>query len=206
MKVKNRARPKLSPVEPGVYIAVCVYSIDMGEQLCEYKDKTKSYNNQVRLGFELIGETVQIDGKQEPRVLSRTFNFTRSKNGGLRKFVQSWLGKTFTDDEFSELDTNDLVGIPAQMSVVLSESGEYANIDTIMQLPRGMTAPAPVSTLIRYDMEPWDDTAFAALPDWAQEQIKKSTKYQKLHVPTDTVDVDTGGPLGQGAEEEENPI
>jgi len=30
MKVKNRARPKLPPVEPVVYIAVCVYSIDLG--------------------------------------------------------------------------------------------------------------------------------------------------------------------------------
>ena len=207
MKVKNRARPKLPPVEPGVYIAVCVYSIDLGEQLCEYKDKTKSYNNQVRLGFELIGETVEIDGKQEPRVLSRTLNFTQSKNGGLRKFVQSWLGKTITDDEFRELDTNDLVGTPAQLSVVLNESGEYANIDTIMQLPRGMAAPSPASTLIRYDMEPWDDDAFAALPDWAQEMIKKSTQYQKLHIPTNPVDVDTSGGREQANEQkEENPI
>ena len=207
MKVKNRARPKLPPVEPGVYIAVCVYSIDLGEQLCEYKDKTKSYNNQVRLGFELIGETVEIDGRQEPRVLSRTLNFTQSKTGGLRKFVQSWLGKTFTDEEFRELDTNDLVGTPAQLSVVLNESGEYANIDTIMQLPRGMPAPSPASALIRYGMEPWDDAAFAALPDWAQEMIKKSTQYQKLHVPTNPVDVDTSGGREQADEQkEENPI
>lgn len=199
MRVKDRARPKLPPVEPGVYIAVCVYSIDLGEQLCEYKDKTKSYNNQVRLGFELIGETVEIDGKQEPRVLSRTLNFTRSKNGGLRKFVQSWLGRAFTDDEFNELDTNDLVGRSAQLSVVLNETGEYANIDTIMQLPKGMAAPAPVSPLIRYDMEPWDDAAFAALPDWAQEQVKKSTQYQKLHAPEITVDFQEEPPSGMQA-------
>jgi len=212
MKVKDRARPKLPPVEPGVYIAVCVYSIDLGEQLCEYKDKTKSYSNQVKLGFELIGESVEIDGKQEPRILGRTLNFARSKNGGLRKFVQSWLGKTFTDDEFNELDTNDLVGKAAQLSVVLNETGEYANIDTIMQLPKGVAAPTPVSPLIRYDMEPWDDAAFTALPDWAQEQIKKSSQYQKLHVPTNPVDVDTSG--GQQAkpaseeqsQKEENPI
>ena len=121
--------------------------------------------------------------------------------------MQSWLGKTFTDDEFRELDTNDLVGTPAQLSVVLNESGEYANIDTIMQLPRGMAAPSPASALIRYDMEPWDDAAFAALPDWAQEMIKKSTQYQKLHVPTNPVDVDTSGGREQANEQkEENPI
>lgn len=205
MKVKDRARPKLPPVEPGVYIAVCVHSIDLGEQLCEYKDKSSSYNNQVQLVFELIDETIEIDGKQEPRTLSRTFNFTQSKNGGLRKFVQSWMGKTFSDEAFAEFDTNDLVGMPAQLSVVLSESGEYANIDAIMQLPKGMAAPTPVSQLIRYDIEPWDDAAFAALPDWAQEKVKKSTQYQKLHVPTQTVDVSLNGAKRQ-EQKEENPI
>ncbi len=159
------------------------------------------------LGVFLHFITGDDNGKQEPRVLGRTLNFTRSKNGGLRKFVQSWLGKTFTDDEFNELDTNDLVGTPAQLSVVLNESGDYANIDTIMQLPRGMAAPAPVSALVRYDMEPWDDVAFAALPDWAQEQVKKSTQYQKFHVPTAPVDVDTSGGRGTAPEQkEENPI
>lgn len=206
MKVKDRAKPKIPPVEPGVYIAVCVYSIDLGEQLCEYKDKSKSYNNQVQLGFELIGETVEIDGKQEPRTLSRTLNFTRSQNGGLRKFVQSWLGKTFSDDAFAEFDTNDLVGLPAQLSVILNESGEYANIDTIMQLPKGMPAPQATLPLIRFDLEPWNADAFEQLPDWAKEKVKKSTQYQKLHVPTDSVDVNVNGGQEQTANKEENPI
>lgn len=188
MKVKMRAKPKLPPVEPGVYLAVCVHSIDLGEQLCEYKDKGKTYNNQVQLVFELAGETVEIDGEQVPRTLSRTFNFARGKNSGLRKFVQSWLGKQLTDEAFGEFDTNDLVGVPAQLSVILNESGEYANIDTVMALPKGMPAPKPTLPLLRFDLEPWDETAFAALPDWAQEKIKKSSQYQKLHLPAETVD------------------
>jgi len=205
VKVKNRAKPKLPPVNPGVYIAVCVHSIDLGEQLCEYKEKGKSYNNQVQFVFELVGETVEIDGRREPRTLSRTFNFSQSKNGGLRKFVQSWLGKPFSDEAFADFDTNDLVGMPAQLSVILNESGEYANIDTIMQLPKGMPAPKATLPLIRFDMEPWDDAAFALLPDWVQEKVKKSTQYQKLHVPTDIVDVDVSGGQGRN-QKEENPI
>lgn len=202
MKVKDRAKPKLPPVDPGVYVAVCVHSIDLGEQLCEYKD-SKSYNNQVQLVFELIGETIEIDGKQEPRTLSRTFNFAQSKNSALRKFVQSWLGKTLSDEAFANFDTNDLVGMPAQLSVILSESGEYANIDAVMQLPKGMPAPQATVPLIRFDMEPWDDAAFKSLPDWVQEKVKKSTQYQKLHVPTDLVDVNISG---EDSQKEENPI
>ncbi len=193
MKIKDRAKPKLPPVAPGVYLAVCVHSIDLGEQMCEYKG-SKTYNNQVQLVFELAGETVEIDGKPEPRTLSRTFNVTRSKNGGLRKFIQSWLGQTFSDDAFSEFDPNSLVGLPVQVSVVLNESGEYANIDAAMQLPKGMPAPNHSMPLIRYDMEPWDDASFNALPEWAQNKIKKSSQYAKLHAPDTVIDITPPAP------------
>lgn len=197
MKIKDRAKPKLPPVAPGVYIAVCVYSIDLGEQLCEYKDKAKSYNNQVQLVFELIGETVEIDGKQEARTLSRTFNIARSKNAGLRKFVQSWMARQFSDEEFGELDIDDFVGQPAQLSVILNDTGEYANIDSIMQLPRGSAPPKETLPLIRFNLEPWNQEAFDALPEWAQEKVKKSTQYQKEHTPTDTIEVQY--PAGKAA-------
>ncbi len=170
-------------------MAVCVYSIAIGEQLCEFKDKGKNYNNQVMLGFELQGVTVEIDGKQEPRTLGRTFNISKSKNAALRKFVGAWEAKEYTDEEFLELDTNDLVGKPAMLNVVLNESGEYSNIESIMQIPVGFPVPQPTLPLIRFDMDPWNQVAFDNLPEWAQARIKKSTQYQKNHAPETVVEV-----------------
>ena len=189
MKIKDRAKPSLPPVPGGTYLATCVYSIDIGEQLCEYKDKGKSYNNQVMIGFELVGVTVEIDGKQEPRTLGRTFNVAKSKNAALRKFVSAWDAKEYGDEEFAEMDTNDLVGKPAMLNIVLNESGDYSNIDGVMQVPVGFPVPQATLPLIRFDMEPWNQAAFEALPDWAQERIKKSTQYQKEHAPAETVSV-----------------
>lgn len=189
MKIKSGVKPSLPPVPGGTYLAVCVYSIAIGEQLCEYKDKGKSYNNQVMLGFELMGVTAQIDGKEEPRTLGRTFNIAKSKNSALRKFVSAWDAKEYTDDEFLELDTNDLVGKPAMLNVVLNETGEYANIESIMQIPAGFPTPQATLPLMRFDMEPWDQKAFEALPEWAQERIKKSSEWQKEHAPTDKIGV-----------------
>lgn len=194
MKIKTGVKPSLPPVPGGTYLAVCVYSIAIGEQLCEFKDKGKSYNNQVMLGFELQGITVEIDGKQEPRTLGRTFNIAKSKNAALRKFVGAWEAKEYTDEEFLELDTNDLVGKPAMLNVVLNESGEYSNIESIMQIPMGFPVPQPTLPLIRYDMEPWDQAAFEKLPEWAQDRIKKSTEWQKEHAPTDAI---AATPAGQ---------
>ena len=85
MKIRNNVKPTLPPIPGGTYLAICVYSIGIGEQLCEYEGKSKNYYNQVMLGFEICGQTIEVDGKQEPRVLSKTFNAVKGKKSGLRK-------------------------------------------------------------------------------------------------------------------------
>ena len=170
-------------------MAICVYSIGIGEQLCEYEGKSKNYYNQVVLGFEICGQTVEIDGKQEPRVLGKTFNATKGKKSGLRKFIGAWEAKELSDDEYLDTDTNDYVGKPAFLTIVLNETGEYSNIDSVAPLPAGIPieVPKPMSDLIRFDTDDWDQKAFDNLPDWAKERIKKSTQYQKEHLPAETI-------------------
>jgi len=185
MKIKDRARPKIPPVTPGVYIAMCVGVIDLGEQ---YSETFKKYSNDVRIVWELTGETVEVDGEQKPRQLSKDFAISTSKKSKLRAFLSSWNSRQYTDEEFGELDLFDQIGKACQLNVVLSESGEYANIDNLMPLPRGVQAPVAASPFIRWDMTQWDDAVFQTLPEWAQERIKKSTQYQKDHTPTDSVD------------------
>ena len=192
MKIRDNVKPTLPPLPGGTYLGICVYSIALGEQLCEYEGKSKNYYNQVRLGFEICGHTVEVDGKQEPRVLSKTFNATKGKKSGLRKFLGAWEAKELSDDEYLDSDTNDYVGRPAFLTIVLNETGEYSNIDGIAPLPTGLpiNVPEPMSQLIRFDMDPWDQKAFDALPEWAQEKIKKSTEYQKEHAPVTNVTMD----------------
>ena len=186
MKIKDRAKPKTPPVEPGVYMAVCIGVIDLGEQ---YSEKFKNYANKVKFVWALPGETIEIDGKTEERQLSKEFTFSVSKKGGLRAFLESWNGKTYADDEFAELDVFDQVGKPCQLQVVLSDSGEYSNVANLMPLPKGMPEPVSNTAYITWDMEAWDDAVFEALPEWTKEKIKKSTQYQKEHAPETTIEV-----------------
>lgn len=186
MKIKDRAKPKTPPVEPGVYIAVCVGVIDLGEQ---YSERFKTYSNKVKFIWELPGETVLVDGKRENRQLSREFTVSTSKKGNLRSFLSSWNGESYTDDAFANLDLFDQVGKPCQLQVVLNDTREYANVDNVMALPRGVPAPKTDTAPMLWDRDRWDDDAFARLPGWVQEQIRKSTQYQKFHAPADTIQV-----------------
>ena len=184
MKIKDRAKPKTPPVEPGVYMAVCVGVVDLGEQ---YSEKFKNYANKVKFVWALPSETIEIDGKVEERQLSKEFTFSISKKGGLRSFLESWNSKTYSDDEFAELDVFEQLGKPCQLQVVLNDSGEYSNVANLMPLPKGMPAPTSKTAFIAWDMDAWDDAAFEKLPAWTQDQIKKSTQYQKEHAPTDAI-------------------
>ena len=194
MKIKDRAKPKVPPVEPGVYIAICVGVIDLGEQ---YSEKFKNYQNKVKFVWELAGETVEIDGEIKPRQLSKEFTISVTQKGKLRPFLSSWNGKQYGDEEFGEIDLFEQIGKACQLQVVLNETGEYANVENLMPLPKGMPAPKALSEYIAWDMEQWDDAVFEKLPEWTQEQIKKSTQYQKDHAPETEIKIET--PAAEGA-------
>lgn len=185
LKVKDRAKPKIPPVEPGVYIAICVGVLDLGEQ---YSEKFKNYRNEVQFVWELCGETVEVDGEQKPRQLSRTFSVASSKKSNLRGFISGWNGIQYSDDQFADLDLFGQVGKACQLNVVLNDTGEYANVDSVIPLPKGMPAPTTNTAPVLWNMDEWDDKVFEELPDWVKDKIKKSTQYQKDHTPTGDVD------------------
>lgn len=196
MKIKDRAKPKQPPVEPGVYMAVCVGVVDLGEQ---YSEKFKNYSNKLKFVWALPTETIEVDGKTEERQLSKEFTFSASKKGNLRVFLESWNGRSYSDDEFAELDVCDQLGKPCQLQVVLNDTKEYSNVANLMPIPKGMPTPTAKTAFFTWDMDHWDDAAFEKLPEWTQEQIKKSTQYQKEHAPVQDVTVVTVQPQQQTA-------
>lgn len=190
MRIKDKAKPKVPAIEPGVYMAVCVGVIDLGEQ---YSEMFKNYRNEVQIVWEIPSETVEIDGETKPRQLSRTFSVATSRKANLRAIISSWNGKTYSDDEFGELDLFAQIGKPCMLNVVLNDSGEYSNVDSVVPMPKGVTAPVSTTPPIRWDMDAWDDAVFQTLPEWARDKIKKSTQYTKQHTPTDKIDFQDNG-------------
>jgi hypothetical protein len=186
MKIKDRAKPKTPPVEPGVYMAICIGCVDLGEQ---YNETFKNRSNKCLYIFELIGETIEVDGEMKPRQLSKEFAISSSSKSNLRKFIESWNGKSYTDDDFMELDLFDQIGKSCQINVVLNDTKEYANIDNLMPLPRGMAPFTTETPAVRWDMSAWDDEVFKTLPEWIQDKIKKSTEYATDHAPETAIEV-----------------
>jgi len=197
MKIKDKVKAKLPPLEPGVYVANCIGVVDLGEQY----SKQYGYSNKILFVFELPSETVEVDGQQMPRQLSQSFTWSGSNRSKLRKTLQVWNTKTYSDDEFSELDLFDQLGKPCQLTVVLNETKEYSNIESVMALPKGYPAPHTATEFIKWDMDSWDDDLLQRLPEWVRWKIQQSTQYQKLHAPDTSIEVED-----QDNQTEECPI
>ena len=177
-------------------MGICMGVIDLGDQ---YSELFKKYSNKIQFVFEFPTETVEVEGKQEPRQLSKEFTISASKKASLRTFLSAWNGKNYSDEEFAEVELFDQLGKACMVNVVLSENGEYSNIESVMPLIKGMPVPESHTEHIRWDMDAWDDEVFGKLPEWVQEKIEKSTQYQKLHAPETVVEVKETANTAEGS-------
>ena len=218
LKIKKKSGPSVPPMDAGTYPAVCVGIVDLGEQ---YSETFKKYNDKMLVIWEIPSQTIEIDGEDKPRWLSKDFSASLNEKSNLYQTLVSWRGKAFTENELTEDETGfmqfsvlDMLGTGCFLQVIVEEKdgNSYNRITSVIALPAGMPAPATETPLIAFDIDAWDDEVFKSLPGWIQERIKKSTQYQKLHVPTDPVDVNTNGGQQAGttdsgqAQKEENPI
>lgn len=201
MKIRN-SRPLLPPVEPGSYFAVCIGVVDLGEQENNYNGKTR-YSDQVRFIFELPDVLCEIDGEKKPRQLSRDFTQTHAQTGNLRQFLGAWYGKNFSDDDMAEWDSDEVLGKPAMLAVVLSANGKYANISSASALPKGVPVPVAQSEYLTFDFAHWDDEKFAKLPEYLQKKIMNSTQYKSAHMPVEEVSVEAATAAASQAAEAE---
>lgn len=209
LKIKKKSGASVPPMEAGTYSAVCIGVVDLGEQ---YSETFKKYSDKLLIIWEMPSQTIEIDGEDKPRWLSKDFAASLHEKSALHKILVSWRGKAFTEKELTEDENGfmqfsvlDMLGTGCFLQVIVEEkdSGSYNKITSVISLPAGMDPLTTETPLIAFDMDAWDDEVFNSLPEWIQERIKKSTQYQKLHVPTDSIDVDTSGAQEQ---KEENPI
>ena len=213
LKIKKKSGASVPPMEAGTYPAVCIGIVDLGEQ---YSEMFKKYSDNLLIIWEIPSQTIEIDGEDKPRWLSKDFAASLHEKSGLHKMLVSWRGKAFTEKELTEDENGfmqfsvlDMLGTGCFLQVIVEEkdSGTYNRITSVIALPSGMDAPATKTPLLSFDIDNWSEEVFQSLPEWIRERIKRSTQYQKLHVPTDTIDVKTGEILEEiTTDEEENPI
>ena len=177
-------RPEI-PITPiGTYVSVCRGVIGIGTHNTGFKDpetKEEIWQNQVVIMFELPTERIEIGGKEVPRGIN-TFPLTISlgRKANLRKLIENWRGREFTDAEAAEgFDMKLLLTQNCLMSVIHKEvkKGDqtftYANIGSVLPMIKGTPTFEPENEVIYYEV----DTGMLipeGTPEWLKIKIFES--------------------------------
>ena len=177
-------------VPPGAYIGRCYSLIDLGTQLTSGQFGEK-LQHKIRIGWELFGEdeqgnplTVDVEGKQMPMTISKSYTVSLHEKAGLRKDLAAWRGRDFTDDEAKAFDVSKLIGAYCMVNATTSETNgkTYTNVAGITPLPGALknAKPAPVHDNLIFDLDTPDMKVFNGFHEKLQDAIKKSPEWQQL--------------------------
>lgn len=158
--VTAKSNDKPFPIHPeGQFAARCVDVIDLGESVVSYPGTQPYLAQKVALGF-WTGE-VDPNPEVEQKVVNVVMEFTLSmgKKSNMRAFLESWRGRSYTDDQAKDgVPVDKLYGASALISVEHKESGSgktYARIKSIAPLPKAMETAVPKVEAIDYERDEW---------------------------------------------------
>lgn len=172
-------------VDAGVYPARCYSMVELGTQTSEFNGEIKSAR-QVNITFELPTELTVFheENGEQPYSVSKTYNLSMHEKATLRKDLESWRGKGFTEEEAKAFDITLLLGKVCQINIIHKTSPDgqktYANIGNIIPLGKGQTVPAQINPTRMLCFDNFDFNAFKELPEWLKEKIIKSPEYQSV--------------------------
>jgi hypothetical protein len=177
-------------VPAGAYIGRCYSLIDLGTQTSTGQFGEKS-QHKLRIGWELFGEdengaplTVEVDGREMPMTISKSYTVSLHEKAGLRKDLQAWRGREFTDEEAKAFDVSKLLGAYCMVNVTTSETNgkTYSNVAGLTPLPGALknAKPAPVHDIVAFDLDSPDMEVFASFHEKLQEAIKRSPEWKRV--------------------------
>ena len=169
-----------TPAPAGSYTARCCALLDMGTQTSVWEGETKTAHK-VLMSFEISdNDTRRADGSAH--VVSKRFTASLHPKSGLRKFLESWRGRPFSREELRGFDLKNVLGQACMVGVVHDAKGDrtYANLGSVMKLPRGMAPGTSEIEPVAFDLSAPDWQVFAGLGSRLQAQIAESPEYMAL--------------------------
>ncbi len=190
--------PKLAK---GTYLGTCFRIVDLGTSDQEYKGVV-SKKTRVHITFEITkaldpgnNEVVMEDGR--PFAVSKTYTASLFEAATLRKDLENWRDKSFTEEELKGFDIENLIGCTAKIEVGHTEAngdflGGNPKIVRLSSPPGGIEKIDTINDKQAFDLSVYCDEwrgkqtpetkamcdIFDSLPNWQQEDIEKSYEYQ----------------------------
>lgn len=117
----------------GMQQAVCVFVNDIGNQMQTFAGEEKILHKVV-----VTWELSEAKANGEPFLVSRFYTLSLNEKANLRKDIESWRGRVFTDAEIEEgFDIERLVGANCFLNITTNDKGKSV-IAAVNPLSKGM--------------------------------------------------------------------
>ena len=173
------------------YQAVCYAMFDIGTHKREYMGDERMAHEVVII-WEIPDERIEYekDGQklEGPKVISKRYTWSMNEKANLRKDMETWRGKEFTELEAADFDFEKLLGQNCILQIMhgTKKTGDkYAKIGSITKLLKGMekkTAENPLSffTFISPYVDENGVNFPESMPEWVVNVIKESMEYNAI--------------------------
>ena len=180
LDAKDSGGQDFEPLSEGIHHAVCSRIYDLGTQ---YSEMFKSEAHKILITWEVPGETIEIDGEDVPRIISREYTLSLSKKSNLRPDLEAWRGKRFNEKELQGFNVEKLLGANCQLQIVhvKKEDRTYGNISAIMALPKGTKPLKSFSGAEAYKIENGQNFP-ESTPEWIKKKILNSKELKSVEL------------------------
>lgn len=161
----------------GTTAARCIQIIDLGTQRGEYQGKANVRRQNI-IGWELPNN-LQSDGEYagKPFRVSRFYTASLGKKANLRKDLENWRGREFTEQELQGFDPHNILGKCCLLALTPNDKGRV-RVTGVMALPKGMEVPPQVNPDLFFSLDQFDRKVFDSLSEGLRKMIEVSPEYQ----------------------------
>lgn len=178
----NEGGSVFEPIAAGSYAARCYSMVHIGTVTGSFEGQEK-IQNKVRITWELPTEmkVFKEENGEQPMIISKEFTISMHEKSSLRKFLESWRGKSFSEDEAKAFDITKLMGKECLISILhkTKDGRNYAEVSSVSTLPKGMVCPPQINPSFEFNYDPFDMDKFLSLPEWLRKKMELTPEYKK---------------------------
>lgn len=164
-----------TPAEAGTFTARCARIVDLGTQEGEYKGK-KTSRRKVAVYWEIPDQRTESD---DPMLVRKMYTASLGDKAPLRKDLETWRGRKFTDGELKGFDLKAVLNAPCLLTIVHAnrDGNTYANVESVTAPPRGVVVPPLEGEEVFFSLDDFDPVVMEKLSESVREQISASPEY-----------------------------
>lgn len=172
-----------TPVPAGNHVARCYQMVQIGTTTEPYKGEMKTAPK-CRIWWELPNEQKEFKEGEglKPLSISKEFTISLHEKANLRKSLESWRGKAFTDDEAKAFDITKLLGVPCMLNIIheTKDGKTFAKITNVSSVPKGLMCPDQINKSLILSYDNFDMDVYNSLPQWLKDKMSTTPEFKKI--------------------------